>query len=179
MGFYVFICFIYYFLLFFLANAFSFLVAWAFELADDDEEKREKMQVGDEEMQVTIATNFPCIFQGAAVSGEEEEDAEEIFEDAPVGEWIPSSSLFATSARFLCQSEALGDESDAEVEDDDVECILYTPPPTPSTPEPPKKKRDLRSDPFLYKKKKSFVDRLRNLFCCCRCAKAPDRYYFL
>lgn len=167
MDFYSFVCFIYYFFLLFLANSLSFLVA---KLLDEEDGKGKKTRFGDEDHNVSILTNSLSIFQDA-------EDDDE-FEDAPLGKWVPKSSIFAGSADFICQSR-VPDGSDEEIEDDDVESLISVSP-TPSLPQPPPmKKRDLRSDPFLFKRKKTFVDRMRALFCCCGCAKPPDRYYFL
>lgn len=167
MDFYGFVCFIYYFLLFRLANSLSFLVA---RFLDEDEENQ-KLRYGDEDSEVSIATNSSSMFQDA----QEESDADE-FDDAPLGKWVPRSRLFAGCADF-CQNQD-SDESDEEVDEDDVESLISVSP-TPSTPEPPpSKRRDLRSDPFLFKRRKTLGDRLRSLFCC-GCYKPRDKYYFL
>lgn len=157
MDFYSFVCFIYYFLLFFLANSVSFLVA---KLLDEEDGK--KLRFDDEDQDVF----------------EDAEEWEDEFEDAPLGKWVPSSRLFAGCAESICRNQ-VPDESDEEVDDDDVESLISVSP-TPSLPQPPPlKKKDLRSDPFLFKRRRTFGDRMRALFCCCGCAKPPDRYYFL
>lgn len=169
MDFYGFVCFIYYFLLFRLANSLSFLVA---RFLDEDDEENQELRYGDEESEVSIATNSSSVFQDA----QEESDADE-FDDAPLGKWVPRSRLFAGCADF-CQNQDSDECDDDVVDEDDVESLISVSP-TPSTPEPPpSKRRDLRSDPFLFKRRKTLGDRLRSFFSC-GCYKPRDRYYFL
>lgn len=57
------------------------------------------MRFGDEDQDVSIATNSSSILQFA------EEEEEDEFENAPLGKWVPSSSIFAGYADFICQSQ--------------------------------------------------------------------------